>query len=139
MINSAQPLLSRVRWDESQAPLPRWLVWFNLPRLIERREDNKAYTSHKKLLKGILIVAAGVCNAIGSYFTPGFIYIGLTGTPLALYSLDKFINSFKRQRHRRKWTFFAAIIASSILLWWYTSFGEMIGSIGLFPTLTLWA
>lgn len=137
-VQTGKPLLSRAQWDEITARLPRWLVWVNLPRLIERREDNKAYTGHKKLVKGIFIVAAGVCNGVGSYFISSFIYFGLATTPLALYSLDKLINSFKRQRHRRKWTFFAAAVASSILLWLYTLFGRVIGSIGLFPTLTLW-
>jgi MFS family permease len=138
-VQTGKPLLSRARWDEITARLPRWLVWVNLPRLVERREDNKAYTGHQKLLKGISIAAAGVCNGVGSYFIPGLIYPGLVATPLILYSLDKLINSFQRQRHRRRWTFFAAVVASSTLLGWYTWFGRMTGSIGLFPTLTLWA
>ena len=138
-VQSGRSYVSRARIEDWISRLPSWLQVIRVSEVINKVHDFRAFVEDRSLVEGLLVAVAGVLNGVLSWFIPDSVYLGLMATSFGLYSLHRLFESFEWQIERPKWILFAAVVACSIVVWWYTEAGVLLGSIALFPGLYLLA
>jgi uncharacterized membrane protein len=111
----------------------------SIPEVVKKWDSNSLYTNHPKLIQLSLVALLEGINSVFGVFLPGNIYILGLSVPLGMYGLDKLIlmSRNKQRIEVRIWVGFLFVLASSILLYIYTSV-YLIGPVGLLPCICLY-